>query len=189
MGRRCDHWLDKWCVNICIALPIQLDFPGGSAIKNLPANVGDTGDEGLILGSGRSPGEGNGNPLQHSCLRNPRSRGAWWAAVHGVAKCGTWLGDYSTQQQQSIQLFDGSAPVDSSPWFALPGNTCPPLWGQGVQVELMPCSDPTDVASQSAVSTCSCDQFSDGHLIPSRAQGVHSGGFSQSCLTLWPHGL
>ena len=55
-------------------------------VKNPPANVRDARDVGLIPGSGRSPGEGNGNPIQNSCLRNPMDRGAWWAAVHGVAK-------------------------------------------------------------------------------------------------------
>ena len=54
-------------------------FPGGRVVKNLPANVGDARDMGLISGSGRSPGEGNGNPLQYSCLENPMHRGAWWA--------------------------------------------------------------------------------------------------------------
>ena len=48
------------------------------------------GDGGSIPGSGRPPGEGNGNPLQYSCLENPMDRGAWWATVHGVAK--TWTG-------------------------------------------------------------------------------------------------
>ena len=48
-------------------------------------------DEDSIPGSGRSPGEGNGNPLQYSCLGNPTDRGAWWAAIHGVAKSRTWL--------------------------------------------------------------------------------------------------
>ena len=61
-------------------------FPGGSMVKNLPANAGDTGNEGLIPGLGKSPGEGNGNPLQYSCLENPMDRGAWQAAVHGVEK-------------------------------------------------------------------------------------------------------
>ena len=56
-------------------------FPGGSVVKNLPANEGDVGS---IPGSERSPGEGNGNPLQDSCLRNPINRGAWQAIVHGV---------------------------------------------------------------------------------------------------------
>ena len=50
-------------------------------VKNLPADAGDTGDEGLIPGSGRSPGEGNGNPLQYSCLGNPMGRGTWKAGV------------------------------------------------------------------------------------------------------------
>ena len=58
-------------------------FAGGSVAKNLPANAGDAG---LIPRSGRSPGEGNGNPLQYSCLRNPMDRGAWQATVHGVNK-------------------------------------------------------------------------------------------------------
>ena len=52
-------------------------------VKNLPASVGDVGS---IPGLGRSPGEGNGNPFQYSCLKNPMGRGAWWATVHGVAK-------------------------------------------------------------------------------------------------------
>ena len=55
-------------------------------IKNLPANAGDTRDVGSIPGFRRSPGVGNGNPLQHSCLEHPMNRGAWRAPVHGVAK-------------------------------------------------------------------------------------------------------
>ena len=58
-------------------------FPGGSAEKNLPANAGYAG---LIPGSGRSPGEGNDNPLQYLCLGNPMDRGAWQATALGVAK-------------------------------------------------------------------------------------------------------
>ena len=61
-------------------------FPGGSVVKNLPANAGNTR---LISGSGRSPGEGNGNPLQYSFLKNPMGGGARWATVHGVAKSRT----------------------------------------------------------------------------------------------------
>ena len=53
------------------------------------ASACNAGDPGLIPGSGRSPGEGNGNPLQYSCLENPMGGGAWWAAVHGVAKSRT----------------------------------------------------------------------------------------------------
>ena len=55
-------------------------------VKNLPVNAGDAGDKGLISGLGRSPGEGNGKPLQYSCQGNPMDRGAWQATVHGVAK-------------------------------------------------------------------------------------------------------
>ena len=50
-------------------------------VKNLPASAGDTRDTGSIPGLGRSPGEGNGNPLQYSCLENPMGKGAWWATV------------------------------------------------------------------------------------------------------------
>ena len=55
-------------------------------VKNPPANAGDTGDLGSITGLGRSPGVGNGNPLQYSCLENSMDRGAWQATVHKVAK-------------------------------------------------------------------------------------------------------
>ena len=61
-------------------------FPGGSVVKNLPANAGDARDMGSIPGLGRSSAGGNGTPLQYSCLGNPTDRGAWWAVVHGVAK-------------------------------------------------------------------------------------------------------
>jgi len=60
-----------------------LGFPNGSVIKNLPANAGDLG---LIPGSGRFPGLGNGNPLWYSCLGNPVDRGAWQAIIDVVAK-------------------------------------------------------------------------------------------------------
>ena len=58
-------------------------FPSGSLVKDPPANAGDVS---LIPVLGRSPGEGNGSPLQYSCLENSMDRGAWWAIVHGVAK-------------------------------------------------------------------------------------------------------
>ena len=66
------HWLARW-------------YSG----KEPPANAGDTGDMGLIPGSGISPGEGNGDPLQNSCWGNPTGRGPWRATVHGLAKSWT----------------------------------------------------------------------------------------------------
>ena len=66
-------------------------FPGGSLVKNPPANAGRARDAGLILGLGRPPGEGNGSSHQYSCLGNPMDRGALWATVHGVAKSWTLL--------------------------------------------------------------------------------------------------
>ena len=70
-----------------------MGFPRGSEIKASACNAGDLGS---IPGSGRSPGEGNGNPLQYSCLENPMDGGAWWATVHGVAKSRTWLSDFTS---------------------------------------------------------------------------------------------
>ena len=55
-------------------------------VKNMPANAEDIKDAGSVPGSGRSPGGGHGNTLQHSCLENPMDRGTWWAPVYGVAK-------------------------------------------------------------------------------------------------------
>ena len=69
----------------------MLDFPGDSAVKNSPVNAGDIRDSGLIPGLGRSPGEGDGNPFQYSCLRNPTDRRAWQATVRGIAKSQTRL--------------------------------------------------------------------------------------------------
>ena len=70
---------------------LYLIAPGGSDGKESACNAGDPEDMGLIPGSGRSPGEGNGDPIQYSCLKNPMDRGAWWATVHGVEKSWTRL--------------------------------------------------------------------------------------------------
>ena len=64
-------------------ISLSILFPGGSVVKNLPANAGDPG---LIPGLGRSPGVGNSNPLQYSCLENSTDRGAWRATVHGIKR-------------------------------------------------------------------------------------------------------
>ena len=65
------------------------DFPGGTVVKNLPVNAGDAGDMGSIPGSGRFPGERNGNPLLYFCLGNPMDRGAWQAIIHSVPQSQT----------------------------------------------------------------------------------------------------
>ena len=72
----------------CVHPHMYLYITGGSDSKK---SAHKAGDPGLIPGLGRSPGEGNGNPPQYSCLGNPMNRGAWWATVHGVTKCWTWL--------------------------------------------------------------------------------------------------
>ena len=77
-------------IYVCICI---YSFPGGLVVKNLPANAEVTREVGSISGLGRSPGGGNGNPLQYSCLEN--SRGAWQAAVHGVIK--SWTEHTCTQ--------------------------------------------------------------------------------------------
>ena len=88
-----------------------LDFPGGSDGN---ASAYSAGDLGLITGSGTSPGEGNGNPLQYSCLENPMDGGAWWATVHGVKKSRTRLSDFTftfsliTEKPQTVSPWTGS---------------------------------------------------------------------------------
>ena len=71
---------------------IYIGFPGGSEGKASACNVGDRSS---IPGSGRSPGEGNGNPLQYSCLENPMDGGAWQATVHGVTRSQARLSDFT----------------------------------------------------------------------------------------------
>ena len=75
-----------------------------SVVKNPPASVGDTGDAGSILGSGRSPGERNGNSFQYSCLENSMHRGAWQASVHGVAKSCTQLSTHTPCYKNIVKI-------------------------------------------------------------------------------------
>ena len=74
------------------SLCLDYGFPGGSDSK---ASACMAGDLGSIPGSGRCPGEGNGNPLQYSCLENPMDGGVWWVTVHGAAKSRTRLSDFT----------------------------------------------------------------------------------------------
>ena len=87
---------------LCISIRPS-GFPGGSEVKASACNEGDLSS---IPGSGRSPGEGNGNPLQYSCLENPMDGGAWWATVHGVAKSWTQLSDFTSLRCHSSYVSD-----------------------------------------------------------------------------------
>ena len=91
-----------------------MGFLGGLVLKNLAANARDTRDKGFIPGWERSPGGGNGNPLQYSYLGSPMDRGAWWATVHGVAKSWTRLTEHTytpTHTRSCASLYS------SSKWF------------------------------------------------------------------------
>ena len=76
--------------------------PVAQLVKKLPASSGDTADIGSVPGSGRSPGEGNGNPLQYSCLENSMDREAWLATVHGITK--SWAQLNTHAQIQNCQV-------------------------------------------------------------------------------------
>ena len=92
---------------------IHESFPGGSEGK---ASACKAGDLGLIPGCGRSPGEGNGNPLQYSCLENPMDRVAWWATVHGVAKSRTRQSDFTFFYSFSMFLVLQLCMLSSEDW-------------------------------------------------------------------------
>ena len=79
--------------SVCIGYQTHVGFPGGSHGEESACSAGDLG---LIPGLGRSPREGNGYPIQYSCLEKSMDRGAWWATVHGIAKSWTWLSDKNT---------------------------------------------------------------------------------------------
>ena len=103
----------------------MLGFRGGSEGK---ASACDAGDPGSIPGSGRSPGEGNGNPLQYSCLENPMDRGARWATVHGVAKSQTRLSDYTYDMKKYSNLIFFPVAVQFSQHYLLEGAFSPLLF-------------------------------------------------------------
>ena len=80
-------------VTVFVSSPIYLPWRTSLVAQMLKRLAYNAGDLGLVTGSGKSSGEGKGNPLQYSCLENPMDRGAWWTTVHGVAKSQTWLSD------------------------------------------------------------------------------------------------
>ena len=77
-------------------------------VKNPSASTGDAGDSGLILGSGRFPGEGHGKPLHYSCLGNLMGGGAWQAIVYGVPKSQTWLSERTCMNIRVLVSFKGN---------------------------------------------------------------------------------
>ena len=123
-------------LTISCLLETHLGFPGGSEVKASACNAGDLGS---IPGSGRSPGEGNGNPLQYSCLENPMDGGAWWATVHRVAKSQTRLSDFTSlethfrmKDKHRLKVGDGDlpgGPVVNTPRSQCRGPGSIPGWG------------------------------------------------------------
>ena len=107
-------------------------------VKNLPASAGDVRDSGLIPGLGRSPGGGNGNPLQYSCLENPMDRGAWQATVHRVAKSRTWMKRLSTHACLHLTTFQNRNLLVAKSWLALKFSC---LKSSHETLELVVCSD------------------------------------------------
>ena len=114
-------WTDHPHLPLSSTLKISV-FPGGSDGKKSAYNVGDPS---WIPGSGRSPGEGNGNPLQYSCQENSMDRGVWWATVHGIAESDTtkwqrvrhdWVAH--TQLSSGLHYFQ---------WYVLPFYFCPSM--------------------------------------------------------------
>ena len=99
---------------------------GGTVVKNPPATAGDARDAGSIPGSEKPPGEGNGNPLQYSCLRNPMDRGAWWATFHGVTKSQTRL---STHAHTWNRIMDTERRL-----VVANGEGCERGWGLGIGI-------------------------------------------------------
>ena len=108
-------------------------------LKDLPANAGYTRGVGSIPGSGRSPGVGNGNPLQHSCLENVLDRGAWWSTVHGIAESQTPL---STHAKFVMPQFCGS-----TRWYTTPlsSKNCSEPWRKWKEIKLSHSSHGTNI--------------------------------------------
>ena len=139
--------------NCIYTLLSDVSFPGGSDGKVSACNVGDPGS---IPGLGRSPGEGNGNLLQYSCLENSMDWGAWWATVHVVIKSQTWLSDFTSLLMwqslphcwKRLSLAVTSSSPDSSPsdlsrhWLLVPEQGASPGTQAPHSVGLPPAQGP-----------------------------------------------
>ena len=120
-------------IEFLVILIVEGSFPGGSVVKNPPANAGDAGNICLILGSGRSPAEENGNPLQYSCLENPMDREAWHPVVHGATELDTAEHQYliGNSHREMCHLrsqapcpFQGYQPGGQLMWLVFTGAPC-----------------------------------------------------------------
>ena len=129
-GTWCLQLILKWlsCVRwhrLRIGVSVKCTFPSGSGGTESACNVGDLGS---IAGLGRSPGEGNGNPLQYSFLENSMDGGAWWATVHGVTKSQTRLSDFTSLHFTSVcsgSSVVGLMATSSKRVYAIPKSAAP----------------------------------------------------------------
>ena len=108
--------------SLIAVLGTHTSFPGGPVAKSPPASAGDVGS---IPGSGRSPEEGDGNPLQYSCLENPKDREAWWATIQGVTESPAWLRVHAEQLKCPYRVENRD-----KAFLVITGSskTQPPLW-------------------------------------------------------------
>ena len=200
--------LPLWIFHPCICLLLKTNFPGGSDGKMSDCNAGDLGS---IPGSVRSPGEGNGNPLQYSCLENPIDGGTWWATVHGVAKSRTQLSNFTHFTQQAslvaqmvkyltamwetrVQSLGRKYPLEEK-WQPTPVLLPGEFYGQRSLVGYSPWG-------RKKWDTTERLHFHFQNQLAKEAQGTNSlpvflislwecirANSLQSCLTSWPRGL
>ena len=133
---------------ICLFL---VGFPHGSVVKNPPAIAGDAG---LISGSGRAPGAGDGNPLQYSRLENSVDRGAWWAVVRGVTKSQTWLSEQCSQGPSCCYVGQDFLPSES--WVICQRMYTPLLFVQS-SFDLLVCLQLLAIVNSASITQqCGC---------------------------------
>ena len=153
--------------------------PVAQTVKNLPANAGDTG---LIPGSGRSPGERSGNPLQYSCLENPMDREAWWATVHGVTKESDsieWL-TLSLSVYGPSELFPGKM----NPLSGSGPNTPRHLFKCSLELMWQPTSSLNAISSFPKIFRC-CQLFAPIQMPMTVTGGLLSSLISTEKIWLW----
>ena len=168
----------------------RLAFPRSSGSKESACNAGDLGS---IPGSGKSPGEGNGNPLQYSCLENPMDRGAWWATVHGVARIGHDLVTKPPSRLSITLRLERWKPFQTplQLWFwmrleVLQTTTSP--WTLHTLFSLCICSTPLTLVCSAPATPLSCFSLNAPETLKLQifALAVSS---AWNALSKYPHGL